>query len=193
MSANYIRAYQLGALGGIVCTEQNLQGGKTCAASPHKTTRPCDHLLQLRAEKMNGRERRTSMQSSGNDTSPRRLGGVRKGHVQVWTQNYTHPYRLPACVIYGKTTFLIISGFDILFPSSPLRITNSNRHNRSEGSPKRPHTDGLLGLQMNRKLRGKKRSYTSSGVYPNFHKGKSGWVFSLGRPIFQFRATHVSS
>lgn len=43
-----------------------LHGGNTCAASPQSTTRPCDHLLQIRAEKRNGLDRRTRMQSSGN-------------------------------------------------------------------------------------------------------------------------------
>jgi hypothetical protein len=44
----------------------NLEGGKTCAASPARVTRPIDHLLQLLAEKVNGLDRRTSIQSTGN-------------------------------------------------------------------------------------------------------------------------------
>jgi hypothetical protein len=43
----------------------DLQGGKTCAASPTRMVFPSDHLLQLLAWKLKGLDRRTWMQSSG--------------------------------------------------------------------------------------------------------------------------------
>lgn len=43
-----------------------LHGGKTCAESPHRITRPCAQMLQLRAENVKGRERMTLIQFSGN-------------------------------------------------------------------------------------------------------------------------------
>ncbi len=52
---------------------QSLQGGKTWAESPHRITRPSDHLLQLRAEKLKGLDRTTSMQFSGNAKSSSKL------------------------------------------------------------------------------------------------------------------------
>ncbi len=51
----------------------NSHGGKTWAASPHKMTRSLDHRLQLRAENRNGRERKTLMQSAGNEMFPATL------------------------------------------------------------------------------------------------------------------------
>lgn len=60
-----------------------IQGGKTWAASPHKITRPSDHLLQLRAEKLNGRHRRTWMQSSGKAMSFGNLGCLSKAFVSM--------------------------------------------------------------------------------------------------------------
>jgi len=50
-----------------------LQGGKTWAESPQRITRPSDHLLQLRAEKVKGLDRTTSMQFSGNAKSSSKL------------------------------------------------------------------------------------------------------------------------
>lgn len=43
-----------------------LQGGKTCTESPQRITRSFAQMLQLRAEKLNGRERMMLIQSSGN-------------------------------------------------------------------------------------------------------------------------------
>lgn len=87
----------------------------------------------------------------------------------------------------------VFSNEAISFPSSPSKTTNSNLQSRSDGRPKRPQTDGRLGLHRKRKFDGKKRSYTCSGVYLRDHSGKSGCVFCVGRAISQFNATHVSS
>jgi hypothetical protein len=51
----------------------NLQGGKTCAESPHKITLPNAHWLQLRAENVKGRHRSVSIQSLGYCTSCAKL------------------------------------------------------------------------------------------------------------------------
>jgi hypothetical protein len=71
--------------------DEGLQGGKTWAESPQRMTRPRDHLLQLRAEKVKPLERTTSMQSSGN------------------ARSFSRPYLDLGCVKYGNTTFLTFS------------------------------------------------------------------------------------
>lgn len=56
--------------------EKNLQGGKTCAASPQRITRSFAHWLHDLAEKVNGRHLRTSIQSFGYSTSSGNLYAV---------------------------------------------------------------------------------------------------------------------
>src|SRR5271170_5338981 len=88
---------------------------------------------------------------------------------------------------------LVLSGPAMAIGSSPLRTTNSNLQSRSAGGPNRPQTAGLRGLHRNRDSLGKKRSKTSSAVYPKFQSGKSGCALRVGNEICQFNATHVSS
>lgn len=137
-----------------------IQGGKTCAESPQRMTRPTAHSLQLRAENRKGLDRSVSIQSAGKVTSAVSLRAVKIS--PTLTENEmgaaSYPYRFPGCTRYGCTTSLIISGDAMCNPSSCFRTTNSNLHKRSPGRPKRPQTEGRSGLHRKRKSGGKKRS-----------------------------------
>lgn len=77
---------------------------------------------------------------------------------------FTYPYLEPSCVRYGLMILVVSFSEAIVIGSSSPSTTNSNLHNLSAPVPNLPHTEGRLSLQMNRKLLGKYRSYTSSGV-----------------------------